>query len=62
LKDIDVLDPSYDTFIPVENIIGRPVPSHCRRVIFKDEFGRSRTKLICGNVSDAQGLRVYYNN
>ena len=61
-KEMKPLDPSYDTYIPVEQILDRPVPSVCRRIIFKDEFGRSRTKLLCGNTSDAQGLRVYYNN
>lgn len=48
-------DPRYDTYIPITEILDKPVPSACRRVIFTDEFGRMRTKLICGNVSDKQG-------
>ena len=57
-----VYDVSYDTYIPVENVLDKPVPSHCRRILFKDEFGRTRSKLICGNVQDRFGVRVYYNN
>ncbi len=46
----NVYDTSYDTYIPVEKILDKPVPAHCKRVLFTDEFGRTRSKLICGNV------------
>jgi len=45
-----VYDPSYDTFIPLDKILSKPVPAHCKRVLFTDEYGRTRSKLICGNV------------
>jgi hypothetical protein len=45
-----VYDTTYDTYIPVEKILDKKVPSHCRRILFTDEFGRTRSKLICGNV------------
>lgn len=46
----NVYDTSYDTYVPVEKILDKPVPAHCKRVLFTDEFGRTRSKLICGNV------------
>jgi hypothetical protein len=50
-KDMKPLyDISYDTYIPVEKILDKPIPAHCRRILFTDEFGRTRSKLICGNV------------
>ena len=50
-----VFDIDYDTYIPVDKILDKRVPSHCKRVLFTDEFGRTRSKLICGNVQDRFG-------
>jgi len=66
ISDFDNKNPThdikYETYIPLEQVLSKPVPSACRRVIFTDEFGRQRTKLICGSVSDKQGQRTYFNN
>jgi hypothetical protein len=56
-------DPNYDgPAPPLEKILEKPVPAHCRRILFKDEYNRTRSKVICGNAQDPSGQRVYYNN
>ena len=55
-------DTNYETYVPIEQILDKPVPAHCRRILVKDEFGRTRAMLRCGNVQDKFGERVYWNN
>lgn len=61
-KDHKLFDPSYEHYIPVEKVLDKAVPPHCKRVLFVDEFGRTRSKVICGNIQDKSGQRIYYNN
>ena len=35
----------FDVYIPIEQIVNRPIPAHCRRIYFIDQFGRSKSML-----------------